>query len=150
MPRFRFSLASVLKMRESVRDERRAQLAEAFLAAETLDARLAAAEAAIQDVRRRHAVPAGPVQVDRLLEASRYEAVLEQERLQMIEQRRLVTAEVERRRLVLVAAERDVRSLELLEGRQSQMHNLAEQRREVRVQNEIALVPHLHQSCDEC
>ncbi len=68
----------------------------------------------------------GAVDVDRLLAASRFEAILRAE-IQIIRQHEsTLAAEIDRRRQALVVADRDVRVLEKLEETQRGRHRQAE------------------------
>ncbi len=119
MGKFVFRLAALLRLRESARDQRRAALAEAFRVDDALAKQLAGVAAeleALRNLRRRAAGP-GTVNVDRLVEAHRYELAAGQQQLQITRQRQTVAAEIERRRQALVEADREVRVLEKLRQR---------------------------------
>jgi flagellar FliJ protein len=140
MPSFRFRLATLLRLREAARDERRARLAEAYRAAEILVARRHDAQAELEALlqrQRRQAV--GAVSVDALLEVHRYQDVLRGQIAQLGVQQAAVDAEAERRRQLLVEADRDVRVLEQLRDQQSQRHRLAEAGREQKLLDEVGL-----------
>jgi len=139
MPRFKFSLATVLKLREAARDERRAELAQAIAADETLSQHVVAVDgelAALRDSARRDAGP-GTLNIDHLLELQRWELLLKAQRGQIVRNRELLAAEIERRRQALVLADRDVRVLEKLREKQRERHRYEENRREIRQLDEI-------------
>lgn len=147
MARFRFRLATLLRLREAARDERRSQLAEAQRAEDKLHAR----RAAIHDEQRelaqlvRAAGAAGAVAVDRLIAAQRYEAVLQAEWQVTADHLTKIQAEVERRRQALVAADRDVRVLERLHDAQRQRHEQAEALAHAKLLDEIGQRGHVPQ-----
>ncbi|MHB1035593.1 MAG: flagellar export protein FliJ [Pirellulales bacterium] len=140
MGRFRFRLSSVLKLREATRDERRAQLAEAYRADEILQTRLAELDRIVADLKGRYlqAAGPGPIEVDRLLEAQRYELIVTVERKTVERQRTALAVEIEKRRENLVAADRDVRVLEKLRETQAERHRDDENRQEMKVLDEVA------------
>jgi hypothetical protein len=83
MPPFRFRLSTLQHLRENVRDECRQQLAEAQRAEDILAARIAELDDEIAFIRQ-HAKTAsqvGPINVDRLLDAGRYEMALRAEQI---------------------------------------------------------------------
>ena len=141
MPPFRFRLTTLLRLREADRDQRRAQLAEAHLAEDKLRQHIAELDRQLADLRHdysAHAAP-GPVEVDRLVSTQRYELVLMSQRQTQHKQAQLLAAEVERRRLMLVEADREVRVLEKLRDRQHERHREDEARQETKLLDEIAL-----------
>jgi flagellar protein FliJ len=68
--------------------------------------------------------------VNRLLEAQRYELLLKSRGEELTKQSALLAAEIERRRQALVEADRDVRVLELLDER----HRREDARRQLRLE----------------
>lgn len=140
MSKFKFRLATLLRLRESARDQRRAQLAEAYRAEDALleqRRRLSDELTGLMDVCRQVSGP-GELNLDRLLSARRYEVALLAERRDLKEKLEAVRAEVERRRETLVAANRSVRVLELLRDRQMQQHREKERIREIKELDEVA------------
>jgi flagellar export protein FliJ len=141
MGSYKFRLETLRKVREASRDERRAALGEAFRAAEVLAGRrmeLVAQQAELRDLQR--SVASGRyLDVNRLLEAQRYELVLKARGDELAKQTTLLAAEIERRRQTLVEADREVRVLELLDERQRREHNRQQARREGRQLDEAAL-----------
>lgn len=142
MPPYAFRLSAVLRIREAIRDERRGQLAEALRIAQSLDTQLGELHRDLAQLKREQTIPVGAVDVDRLLSAGRYEAVLEIERRRLDEQQQAVAAEIEKRRELLVAADRDVRALELLRQRQDREHQTSDQRRLARQMDEATAARH--------
>lgn len=140
MAKFQFRMTSLLRVRESLRDQRRGELAAAFRADEVLQQRL-------QHVRQeltwlleqcRRAAGPGTVDVDRLIESQRYDLTLRAMQKQIEDQRRALAAEIERRRGALVEADREVRTLEKLRDRQREQYALDEGRRDVKRLDEVA------------
>jgi flagellar export protein FliJ len=137
---FRFRLAPLLRLHEATRDEKRAQLAEAYRAEELLRERMREIDhelAGLKEECRQSAQP-GAVDVDRLLDAQRYEVLMLAQRQVMQQHEQTLAAEIERRREALVAADREVRILEKLREKQQQEHRQAEHYEEVKVLDEVA------------
>ncbi len=141
MAKFKFRLATLLRLRELARDERRAQLAQAYRAEELLEEQGRQLEQHLSGLRRWTRLAAGPgeIEVDRLLEARRFEAILLAQRQQVDQQREAIAREVERRRQALVEANREVQVLENLRARQHERHRAEENRRDIKSLDEIAL-----------
>lgn len=140
MSQFKFRLASVLKLREAARDQRRAELAEALRADDTLLQETEGLDAELgvtRDGCRRTAKP-GVLDVDRLLEGHRYELLLRANRRVLEAKRAMLAVEIDRRRQLLVQATRDVRVLEKLRERQSTRHRAEEERQAMKLLDEIA------------
>ncbi len=141
MGKFHFRLATLLRLGESVRDDRRAQLAEAYRADELLEqheAALAGELAALRDACRLAVTP-GSVDLDRLVETQRYEITLRARQKQFAAQRKAIAGEIERRRDALLAANREVRVLEKLRERQAERHRQEDVRRDLRQLDEAAV-----------
>jgi flagellar FliJ protein len=140
MARFKFRLATLLRLREATRDERRAELAEAYRADDVLreySDRVGRELGWLQAQCRKVAGP-GTVDVDRLVEAQRYEVILRAQRRQLAERLDALGTEIDRRRQSLVAADRDVRLLERLREKQARRHLREENRREIKELDEVA------------
>ncbi len=134
MPKFQFRLATLLRLRESARDERRQQLGQAYRAEELVrreEERLAGELAGLRDAARRVGGP-GAIDVDRLLETQRYEMLVRAQQQHVAGQRQAVRAEVERRRQALVEANREVDVLEKLRQRQFERFRDEENRQDIR------------------
>jgi flagellar FliJ protein len=140
MAKFRFRLATLQKLREIQRDELRSKLAEAVQAQQILEEQLAQVANEIQNLleMRRLAVQSGTLQVDPLLEAQRYQGILHIQQDKMREQVRLLSAEVERRRLAVVEADRQVKVLEKLHERKLAEHQAKQLVAETKVLDEVA------------
>ncbi len=141
MANYIFRLATLQKVRERARDQCRSALAEAFRAAELLAAKreeLAAEHERMRDIQR--SASAGRyLDVNRLLEAQRYDLLLKSRDEELAKQTVLLAAEIERRRRNLVEADREVRVLELLDERHRREHRRREARREKNQLDEAAL-----------
>lgn len=140
MAKFKFRMATLLRLRESTRDQRRGELAEAYRVDELLQGRIRqlADEAARHRERCRQLARPGTVNVDHLLESQRYELSLKAARASLERQRETVLAEIERRRQALVEADREVRTLERLRERQLDAFRAEEDRREMKRLDEVA------------
>jgi flagellar export protein FliJ len=137
----RFRLATLLRLRESTRDECRAQLAEAQKADQELVdrlTRLGMERQQVQDECRKAAGP-GDVDVGRLVEAHRYVVSLRTREEELRRQRQTLAAEIQRRRQALLKADQDVQILEKLRDRRAQRQRLEEDRREAKQIDEAAL-----------
>src|SRR5882724_10053416 len=116
---FHFRLQTLLRLRIAERDQRLAELAKALRAEEVLRAeeqRVANEQASVAQRAQMLKSP-GSADVDSLLQTHRYELVLTNQRKQIALQIAQVQAEVERRRLVVVEADRQLRVLEKLRER---------------------------------
>jgi flagellar FliJ protein len=140
MARFKFRLATLLKLREAARDERRGELAQAYRADEALQGYLEQVQAELDNLKSecRETVRPGTVNIDRLIEAQRYEVILKAQQRQLNEQRGRLAAEIERRRVALLAANREVRVLEKLRERQMEQYEQAENRLDIKRLDEVA------------
>ena len=139
---FHFRLNTLLRLRIAERDERRADLAKAFRAESVLreqERRLELERVELAQQGRQLKAP-GAADVDALLRTHRYELVLAAQSRQLAPQLAQVRAEVERRRLALVEADREVRVLEKLRERQATAHRQQEERREIKRLDEQAQI----------
>ncbi len=119
MAEFHFRLATLLKLRESERNERRLRLAEAREAERILGERIAELENEREDISRqsRDAVRPGPLNLDRVVQTSRFELLVEAQLRAMQDRNNQLQEELERRHEALVEADRGVRVLEKLRER---------------------------------
>jgi len=139
MSQFKFRLDSLMKLRQSVRQQRREELAEAYRADEILAKQTDLVTLEIREMRKRTLAAASPgfVDVDRLMATQRYEQVLRAKALAFVQQKERLNAEIEKRRLALVEADRQVRILEKLRDRRLDDHRTEELRREVKTVDEV-------------
>ncbi|MBW8885733.1 MAG: hypothetical protein JF612_13365, partial [Planctomycetia bacterium] len=117
MAKYRFRLETLQKVREARRDQQRASLAEAYRAEQILDenlSQLVHEQAALRELQR-SATGAKYRDINRVLEVQRYDLLLKAQQQELGKQAVLLAAESERRRQVLVDADREVRVLELLD-----------------------------------
>jgi len=140
MKPFTFRLASLLSLRESERDERRA----AFTASLAEQARATAARAdserklAEQRAAHRRTQVAGKVTLAVLLGAERYAATLRRELAERAAAERLAQAEVLRQQESLAVAEREVEILVKLREHQQTRYQLECSRAETKRLDEVA------------
>ncbi len=142
MPAYRFRLATLLKLRETTRDERRGQLAEAQRIETLIEEQLREVEqtfARLLADRTRSSSP-GLINVDWLIDAQRYELTLRAKDRDLRQQLNSVRLEVERRRQTLAEADREVRVLEKLRESQQQRHATDELLSEQKMLDEAALL----------
>jgi len=140
MAKYRFRLETLQRVREARRDEHRAALAESFRAEQILAESRAAVAAEVAEMReiQRAAAAEEYLDVNKLLEAQRYELLLKARGEELAKQAVLVAAESERRRQVLVEADREVRVLEKLDERHREAFNDKQGRQETRWLDESA------------
>jgi flagellar protein FliJ len=141
MTKFKFRLASVLRLRQTARDDRRVQLAESQRSDAELQGQLRRLEAEQELLQGecRAAVGPGPVDLGRLIDAQRYAAELRSREGDVREQRELLAAEIESRRQAVIEADRDVRTLQKLRDNQLQTHREEEQRQDAKRLDEAAM-----------
>lgn len=139
MPQFQFRLATLLRLREAACEERRAQLAEALRLVDQLRARQQEIENLVRETKRLQTPAAGQLDADRLLNATRYELVLRAEQRALELQEASLAGELEKRREALVAANREVRTLELLREKQKEAYLAEEEARARKELDEIAV-----------
>jgi flagellar protein FliJ len=141
MSTFQFRMATLLRLREATRDERRAHLAEAQRADAELQSQLTQVGDELRRLQHECRKTAGPgtVDVPRLIEVDRYMAELRAQESQLQQQRQTLAEEIDRRREAVLEADRDVQSLEKLRDRQLQAHRQEEERRENKRLDEAAL-----------
>jgi flagellar export protein FliJ len=142
MASFQFRLATLLRLREAARDERRTHLADAQRAEQLILERLAAIDDELVAGRRQYvdAARARSVNVDLLTDLARYEMILKAQRQSADQQRQAVVAEVQKRRAALVVADRDVQVLEKLRETQQQRHGEEEALQEFKRLDELAVL----------
>jgi flagellar export protein FliJ len=147
MAKYKFRLETLRNVRGARRDERQVALAEALKAGELLaerQAELAAEQIELRELQR-SAASEHILDVNRLLEAQRYELVLKARDQEIANQRALLETETERRRQALVEADRDVRALDLLDERHRREHQREAMRAEHKQLDETAAQRHLRQ-----
>jgi flagellar FliJ protein len=140
MATFIFRLEPLLKLRQARRDECRAALADGLRVDEVLRKQFENLERELDALREfcRRKVSPGGIDIDRLVEAQRFELVTRAQQRNIAQQRETVATEIERRRQALVEADREVRVLEKLRERQAETHRREEESREARRLDEVA------------
>lgn len=140
MATFHFRLATLLRLREADRDERRAQLSDAQQAEAIVAGRIGEMDREIAAIRQLGQLAAAPgkVDVDQLLDMQRYEMQLKIERAATEEQRQKIAQEVERRLERAIAADREVRILEKLRETQLAKHRSEEEKVDQKRFDELA------------
>lgn len=151
MPKFRYRLETLLRLRIAVRDERRAELAKAQRAEDVLLGQLDDLEAERNDLvtRSRRLAAPGPADIDGLLRSHRYELVLKAQGRQLAEQLKQVRAEIDRRHAALVEADRHVRVLEKLRERKLAAHQTSEAKIENKQLDDMATMRFARQRAGE-
>jgi flagellar protein FliJ len=135
-----FRLATLLKLREQTRVERRRELAQAFEAERILRDRATQMQADIESTQQRtRSAAQGSVNVETLLNARRYELTVKGQLAEVKGQIAQVLEEIERRRQALLEADRDVKVLEKLRELQAAQQAVVEQKRENKQLDEAGL-----------
>ena len=134
MAHFNFRLETLLRIRTAARDERRSQLSEAYKAEQVLLQQEAQIIEEKQQTKQRaeQISQPGTVDVDLLLNVHRYELLLEAQHQKLRQQKQQVDEEIERRRQVLVEADREVRILEKLREKKLLAHQQNEHLLEIK------------------
>lgn len=138
MVRDRFRLQTLLRLREAARDERRELLADALRVEAVLREQAARLEAELEGARRLQVLQAGPVDVDRLLAAQRFEATLRLEQQGLARQQAAVSQTIDERRAALVEADRELKVVEKLKARHTERVAQDEARALVKRLDEVA------------
>jgi len=139
---FKFRLQPLQKIRENVRRERQTELAKALAAEAVVREKI---ESIVQDITKvatelRTGGEEGRINVDFLIGLRRHEAWLlaqKQDAEQKLEQ---VLAEVERRRLAVVEADKEVKILEKLHEKQKDKYDAELFSKEIVTFDEIASI----------
>jgi flagellar protein FliJ len=119
MAGFKFRLKAVATLREQARDRVAEALAEVHEAQRIVNEQIQQLDLEIDDARRqRHNASMGLVKVERLLLVQRHQLMLESQREQAVQQLQLLNEEQERRRALLIEAEKEVKAMEKLEATQ--------------------------------
>jgi len=131
----------MLKLREQSRDERRRELGQALEAERILRERVAElqSEIATTQERTRQLAGIGSVSVEALLNARRYQLLIKSQVAQTEAQIIQVLEEVEKRRQVLLEADREVKVLEKLRERQLEQYAELQRKQENKQLDEAAL-----------
>ena len=138
---YQFRLATMLKLREQARDERRRELAQAYEAERILRERVAELRSEISTTqqRTRQLAGVGTISVEGLLNTRRYELLMKSQVSQTEGQIVHVLDEIERRRQSLLEADREVKVLEKLRERQLEQYAELQQKRENKQLDDAAI-----------
>jgi flagellar export protein FliJ len=141
MSQFHFRLATLLKLRETTRDECRVQLAEAHRADAELKHRQesVAAEQTQLQLECRTAAGPGAVDLRRLIEAGRYACTLRHREEGLHQERQTLAVEIDRRHEAVMEADREVRTLEKLRDHQAETHRQEAERQDGKRLDDAAL-----------
>lgn len=116
MSGYRFRLHSIMRLRERERDRAAQSLQQAMLAKQKLHDQIVEIEnESQQQVATRSQASTGLVDIQRLIDAQRYQLTLRESILGLQANIDLVAGEIEKRRARLVLCEQDVKALEKLE-----------------------------------
>ncbi len=140
MAKFTFRLDVVLRLRETERQRRRQELAEALAADRLLEAELNRLTSETLTVKKLLAEASAPgaLSIDKLLDLRRYELTLQAHQRIIEEKREKVAQEIVRRREALTQADRAVKILEKLKERRLREWQREETRRTFRAIDELA------------
>ena len=140
MAKFKFRLETLLRLRGAARDRRRQELAEAYRVEELIQREQARVEEDMGELTRqsREACGPGELNLDRLLDARRYELVLRAQQKFLGRQQEAVETQIEKRRDALVEASRGVRVLELLREKLDRRHQEQENRQLTKQLDDVA------------
>ena len=139
---FHFRLQKLMNLRGLTRDQRRAELAQAYEAENLLQRQRDELLDTCEQVRNemRQASRPGEVLVDRLLSTHRHELVLRSELVTLEQQSNQVAEEIERRRQALLEAEKEYRVIEKLREKLKTRHRQETEKQERRQLDEAALL----------
>lgn len=140
MPKFQFRLKTLLAMRRSTRQERRAQLAEGLAAERALELARSDVERELAEQGQSSTGPAGrgAMDLEPLNAADRYRKVLRARRAAMAQDAAALATELDARQQALADAEREVRVLDKLCERQQEQFGYEQSRREINAADELA------------
>jgi len=134
MAGFRFRLATLMRLRQSTRDECRQELAAAQQLERSIYERINGLDRELAEVRNRTGASsqAGSIDIDRLRDTVRYQSLLAAKRQAAQQQLKNCSAQVDHLRQLLVEADRELKSLEKLQSRQQDRHHRSQHKHELR------------------
>lgn len=140
MAPYRFKLESVRRVRQARRDGLRGELADAYTAAEKLadERRRVGRELAAVRARLAEASRSPQLDVNRLLDAQRYELILKAQLQDLANKEAMVAQEIERRRDAVAEAEREVKVTDALDRAGRERHRTEAARAESKQMDELA------------
>jgi flagellar protein FliJ len=141
MSKYQFRLETLRRLRIVHRDQQRSALADAFRAEQVLVERRAELVREQADLRgiQLAAIGNSRLNVNQLVEAQRYQTILIAQERELADQERRLAEEIERRRLVLVEADRAVRVLDVLDEKHRREHRRQAERQETKRLDEVAM-----------
>ena len=139
---FKFRFATLLRLREAVRDEQRQELAKALEAEKILRRQILQVDEDLASLHQRARAMASPGEVDvrQVVGGPEIRVGARGSEEATGGARGAVCAEIERRRQALVEANREVQILERLRQRQNERRREEENRREIRTLDEVAQI----------
>lgn len=140
MSRFNFRLASLLKLRVHAREARQTELAKALRRLKLVEQARGEVQNELAELDRqmRNSKRASTIDVDRLLDGHRYQLALASRVAELTRAMGEAQQEVERCRLKLVEADRDVKALEKLHEQQLDDHRRSVDLQELKQLDETA------------
>jgi len=136
--KFEFRLKSIMKLRESQRDDRQAQLAEVVQADQILVQQILSINQKLNDLSAEVArVQKTSIDVDQLLGIKRYQAELRGQIVELLNQRQQLHQEIVRRQDDLAQANKDLKTIQKLEENAKDQHRLLMEKREQEVLDEF-------------
>lgn len=134
MRSFHFRLDKVQQLRQNIREQRRSELLEAQQAEDRVATQISDLQSELQALQghARFAAAPGGLNIDDLRSMQRYETSLRGELQSAQVQRATLQAEVDRRREAVIEADREVKVLERLEGKQRDQFRIDQARAETR------------------
>ncbi|MFT7640247.1 MAG: flagellar export protein FliJ [Pirellulaceae bacterium] len=141
---FRFRLETLLRLRLDDRDKRRGELAEAFEAERILEQRIEETETELEEVlhRSREIQAKGTLNIDGATERQRYQLLLRAQIQTLNQQLLQVGEETEKRQLLLIESDREVKKLDRLKEKQQTAHDKHHLLVESKRLDEIATLAH--------
>ena len=134
MARFRFRLTTLMRLRQTTRDECRQELALAQQLEQSIYERVVTLDRQLAEVRNLSGTSSqtGSIDIDRLRDTARYQSLLAAERQAAQQELEGCSAQVDRLRQSLVEADRELKSLEKLRSRQEDRHHRSQHQHELR------------------
>lgn len=127
----RFRLHSVLRLRQSVVDERKAELGQAVSAEAIVQQQIEEAQAQLSEIEQQlRDNAAAQLDVDHLMALRRYQAESRHHLGQLQDQQEQVKQEIERRQIRLAESKRELQVMEKLEAQFEQHERVTQLQRE--------------------
>jgi flagellar export protein FliJ len=138
---FLFRLTTLMRLRQTARDECQQELAVAQQLERSIYEQIAKFDRQIADLRNRSdaSSQAGSIDIDRLRDTARYQSLLAAERQVAQQELRGCSARVDRLRQSLVEADRELKSLEKLQARDQNRRRHWQRKRELGQLDEVGI-----------